>query len=358
MKTTHNIFFKDAKRMDEIKSKSINLVVTSPPYPMIEMWDNQFSISNTQIGTLLKNKEGKNAYQLMHRELEKIWVQFDRVLCDGGIVCINIGDATRKIGDSFRLYSNHSKINRFFEDLGFESLPDIIWRKQTNKPNKFMGSGMYPVNAYVTLEHEFILIFRKNGNRTFTPNEIQNRRNSVYFWEERNNWFSDVWFDLKGIKQNSNNGGIRQRTGAFPFELAYRLINMYSIQGDTILDPFIGTGTTTFAAMSSMRNSIGYEIDNEMGACINSSLDQLRDFPNQYNIDRVNRHIEFIDKKIENGKEIKYLSKKYGFKVITNQEKEIIIPLIKDINLEEDGKYSVGYTDLTLKTTEQDAKGC
>ena len=103
---------------------------------------------------------------------------------------------------------------------------------------------MYPGGAYVTLEHEYILILRKNGKRKFTTQpEKQNRRESAYFWEERNIWFSDIW-DLKGIRQDIQQKDIRTRSAAFPFELAYRLINMYSVFGDTILDPFLGTGTT------------------------------------------------------------------------------------------------------------------
>ena len=345
MNTTHKIFFKDSKNMDEIKPESIQLVVTSPPYPMIEMWDDQFSISNKEIETSLKDEDGKCAFRLMHNELNKIWKQLDRILCKGGIACINIGDATRKIGKSFRLYPNHSRINNFFEDLGFEVLPAIIWRKQTNKPNKFMGSGMYPSNAYVTLEHEYILIFRKNGIRKFTPDEIQNRRNSAYFWEERNNWFSDIWFDLKGIRQNSNNEELRQRTGAFPFELAYRLINMYSIQGDTVLDPFLGTGTTTLASIVSMRNSIGYEIDNKMKSVIFPSIGQMKKYANRFTMDRVSQHIGFIDKKEKTGNKAKYLSEKYGFKVVTNQEKGIFLPLISNIIKVSEYEYQTEYTD-------------
>jgi len=139
----------------------------------------------------------------MHENLNEVWEEIDRVMAPGGIACINVGDALRKIGETFRLYSNHSRIIDYFENAGYLVLPAIIWRKQTNKPNKFMGSGMLPPNAYVTLEHEFILIFRK-GTRTFSSEEKVARRKSSYFREERNLWFSDVWADLKGAGQKLN----------------------------------------------------------------------------------------------------------------------------------------------------------
>jgi len=143
--------------MKEVDSESVNLIVTSPPYPMIEMWDDQFSSSNPEIKEALQNGDGSKAYDLMHEELSKVWAEVNRVLVGGGIACINIGDATRKVNGAFQLYANHSKITGYFEKMGFQVLPLILWRKETNKPNKYMGSGMLPPSAYVTLEHEYIL---------------------------------------------------------------------------------------------------------------------------------------------------------------------------------------------------------
>ena len=130
------------------------------------------------------------------------------------------------------------------------------------RPNKFMGSGMLPAGAYATLEHEYILILRKGNKREFKSKEDKLRRQqSAFFWEERNVWFSDIWEDLKGTKQNNIDKHIRERSGAYPFELPYRIINMFSLRGDTVLDPFLGTGTTTLACMATARNSIGYEVN-------------------------------------------------------------------------------------------------
>ena len=101
--------------------------------------------------------DGNSAFELMHRLFHNMWGEVFRVLKYGGIACINIGDATRTIHKHFRLYLNHARILSKCIELGFSNLPNIIWRKQTNAPNKFMGSGMLPPGAYVTLEHEYVL---------------------------------------------------------------------------------------------------------------------------------------------------------------------------------------------------------
>jgi DNA modification methylase len=194
---------------------------------MIEMWDELFSGLNPRISEHLDSGNGQSAFDLMHEELEKVWTEVSRVLVDGGIACINIGDATRKINGSFRVFQNHSRIINDFEDLGFEPLPELLWRKPGNSGAKFMGSGMLPPNAYVTLEHEYILVFR-NGedSRSFEPGS-ERRYSSAYFWEERNQWFSDVWMEITGKLQSLGQSELRERSGAFPFEIPYRLINMY-----------------------------------------------------------------------------------------------------------------------------------
>ena len=193
----------------------------------------------------------------MHNMLNDVWKECDRVLKDGGFVCINIGDATRTINNKFQLYPNHAKIIEFFSSIGYSVLPDIHWHKQSNAPNKFMGSGMYPAGAYVTYEHEYILIFRKGNKRTFQRQEKYLRQKSAYFWEERNIWFSDLW-NIKGTMQRMSGASkiVRNRNASFPLEIPYRLINMYSIEGDTVLDPFFGLGTTGIASIISNRNSI------------------------------------------------------------------------------------------------------
>lgn len=330
--------------MEKIDDNSIALVITSPPYPMIEMWDKIFSEQNSEIGLAIEEGEGDKAFKLMHAELYKVWKEIKRILIIGGIVCINIGDATRTINKNFQLFPSHATIINQFLHLGFQSLPEIIWRKQTNAPNKFMGSGMMPPGAYVTLEHEFILLFRKGHKRSF-PNEIlkEKRKESSYFWEERNLWFSDLWSDLKGVNQRIKKENIRKRSAAYPFELAYRLINMFSIKEDIVLDPFLGTGTTLFAAMTSERNSIGYETDSKFKPLIEEGIKSLKNFANNYVDKRIKSHLNFIDKRNKIKDFNKYYNKQYGFPVITNQEKLIKIPKIKEIKTNNNSEYEVFY---------------
>ena len=125
---------------------------------MIEMWDDMFSQQSTSAKKELNKGDGFAAYESMHKVLDSTWPEAFSVLKPGGFACINIGDATRTINENFALYTNHAIILKFTQELGFSSLPCILWRKQTNASNKFMGSGMLPAGAYVTLEHEYILI--------------------------------------------------------------------------------------------------------------------------------------------------------------------------------------------------------
>lgn len=311
--------------MEEVKSNSVDLIVTSPPYPMIEMWDDMFSQQSLSVKKALEKDNGAEAFELMHQQLDLAWHEAFRVLKSGGFACINIGDATRTINGNFVLYPNHMRVLKCMLEVGFTALPCILWRKQTNAPNKFMGSGMLPAGAYVTLEHEYILILRKGPKREFKGDYDKKRRHeSAIFWEERNAWYSDVWFDVKGTPQALNDKETRMRSGAYPFEVVYRIINMYSAKGDVVLDPFLGTGTTMAAAMASGRSCIGYEIDITIRDNINNALDRIVDYSNEYIATRIKNHLSFIKARIETNKQIKHLSKHYGFPVITSQEKEIL----------------------------------
>ena len=349
IKSTHKIIIGAAQKMKELEDNSIELVVTSPPYPMIQMWDEIMAKQNTKIQTALDKEDGANAFEYMHIELDKVWAEVERVLTPGGFACINIGDATRTIGGNFSLYSNHSRIITSFLKLGVDNLPNILWRKQTNAPNKFMGSGMLPAGAYVTLEHEWILIFRKGGKRQFNS-EVDKirRRESSFFWEERNVWFSDLW-DLKGTKQKINNSETRKRSAAYPFELPYRLINMYSLQGDTVLDPFLGTGTTTLAAMASNRNSVGYEIDSMFLDIITDNIESTSlAFFSSIIQNRINQHINFIKEREADTKkkDIKHYNKNLNLPVMTRQETEIKFHFVENILKVNENLIEVNYTSV------------
>ena len=165
MQTTAKLICGPAQSMAGIADESVDLIVTSPPYPMVEMWDEIFALQDEEgrIGEQLSCGNGQAAFALMHELLDAVWLECNRVMKPGAIACINIGDATRTLDGDFQLYSNHSRILSSFLGQGFAALPDILWRKQTNAPNKFMGSGMLPVGAYVTYEHEYILVLAKRA---------------------------------------------------------------------------------------------------------------------------------------------------------------------------------------------------
>lgn len=357
METNHDVVTGDSRSLSEIDDDSVELVVTSPPYPMIEMWDELFSELNPEIDKHLETGEGQSAFARMHEELEKVWAEVSRVLVDGGIVCINIGDATRKVDGSFRVFQNHSRIINAFEDLGFQPLPEVLWRKPVNSGAKFMGSGMLPPNAYVTLEHEYILVFR-NGkdSRRFDPGS-ERRYNSAYFWEERNQWFSDVWMDIKGELQSLGQSELRERSAAYPFEIPYRLINMYTVYGDTVLDPFWGTGTTSFAAMVAGRNSIGYELEDEFIQLFEERVEEIPKYSREVIKKRLDDHKAFVEERIAEGKDFKYEADNYDFPVTTKQEKPIQFYSASEVRRVNDG-YEVAYeilegTDVLIEGEKQ-----
>ena len=331
--TNHKIHFQPAQNLSALTNESVDLVVTSPPYPMIEMWDDIMINQNQKIAKAFEIKDFQTAYELMHVELDRVWSESFRVLKPGGIACINIGDATRTLDKNFALYPNHARIIQACLKLGFQNLPNIIWRKQTNAPNKFMGSGMLPPGAYVTLEHEFILIFRKGRKRDFKKEtDKENRRESSYFWEERNVWFSDLW-DLKGTGQKLLDAKTRERSAAYPFALPYRLINMFSAKGDLVLDPFLGTGTTTLTAMASERNSVGFEIDENFSETIENNILGKEKILNSIIEKRLSEHLDFIKKRENDPKKkpIKHKNEHYNFPVMTRQETKLQLNLIENI---------------------------
>ncbi|HTT15536.1 MAG TPA: site-specific DNA-methyltransferase [Thermoplasmata archaeon] len=234
----------DARRLPTVPDRSVALVVTSPPYPMIPQWDATF------------RSMGAGSYPAMLRVLADAWAACHRVLVPGGILAINIGDALRSDAGGFRLWPNQAETTRAATRVGFTPLPYLLWKKPTNKPNAFLGSGFLPPNAYVTLDCEFVLLFRKGRLRRFPPHDPA-RAASRYTRAERDVWFSQIWSDVRGARQ----AGAAGRTGAFPPEVPARLIRMFSVVGDTVLDPFAGTGTTVWAAARLGRRAIGIERD-------------------------------------------------------------------------------------------------
>lgn len=331
MTTRHSVHYRNSANMEQVPDGSIDLVVTSPPYPMIEMWDEPFTELNPAIADAIREQDGSSAFSMMHSELDQVWSECRRVLKPGAYLCINIGDATRKIGKNFRLYSNHSRIISQCEAIGFQSLPLVLWRKPTNAPNKYMGSGMLPSGAYVTLEHEYVIILRKGDKREFTQTEKERRRKSAFFWEERNTWFSDLW-ELKGTRQLLPDVSARKRSAAFPLELAHRLICMYSVQGDTVLDPFLGTATTTAASIANARNSIGFELLDSFEPIIEATLEAVAGNANKLVRERIDNHLQFVqDYESRKQKSLNHVNKRYGFRVMTTQETDIELQKVERI---------------------------
>jgi DNA modification methylase len=323
METQHRVVVGDSRELEQVGTDSVELVVTSPPYPMIEMWDGVFADLDPAIGDALAEGDGETAFDLMHAQLERVWSEVQRVLVDGGIACVNVGDATRTIGGSFRVYANHARITGAFDELGFEPLPEVLWRKPANSAAKFMGSGMLPPNAYVTLEHEYVLVFR-NGERSRSFDSGAERRyGAAYFWEERNRWFSDVWEGITGELQSLDHGDLRERSAAYPLEIPYRLVNMYSVYGDTVLDPFLGTGTTSLAALLAGRNSVGYELDGEFADVFAERVRNARELSREIIDRRLDDHRAFVEEHRADGEEFSYEAEHYGFPVTTKQERRI-----------------------------------
>ncbi len=341
MITQHSVRCGDARQLAGIADNSVHVVVTSPPYPLVEMWDDVFGGWGADIADALAEGHGPRAFAAMHDGLDPVWRECFRVLVPGGFLCVNIGDATRTMGGEFGIYPNHARILHALMSMGFTILPDILWRKPTNAPNKFMGSGMLPAGAYVTYEHEYILIARKGGRRVFRREaDKQQRRESAYFWEERNRWFSDVWSDVTGTRQAVEKA-VRPRSAAFPIELPYRLIQMFSVYGDVVLDPFAGTGTTLIAAVAAGRSSIGVDIEPSFVATATDMLSYGLSEGTARAAARWSSHLAFVQERVQSGKTVQHQNAPHGFPVMTRQERDLVLRAPTHIEACADGTFAV-----------------
>jgi DNA modification methylase len=328
--TTHRIHVADARNLAALGDDSVDLVITSPPYPMVEMWDTLFADLAPEVESYLDAGKGEAAFEAMHGVLDSVWDELERVVTPGGIICINVGDATRTVGGGFRVYPNHSRITAAFERRGFDPLPDILWHKPTNSAAKFMGSGMLPPSAYVTLEHEHILVFRNGTRREFEAG-ADRRYEAAYFWEERNRWFTDVWADIRGRLQDLEDDDLRDRAAAFPFEIPYRLCSMFSVYGDTVFDPFWGTGTTTLAAMVAGRHSVGYERDPAFLSHFTDRVGTVPEISREVVAERLTDHLDFVADRGPSDTNPDYESEYYGFPVMTSQEETLRLYVVAEL---------------------------
>lgn len=346
-KSRHSFINDSSVNKNIIPKESVNLIVTSPPYPMISMWDETFTNWMPSVGPLLASRNGKDAWRDMNRCLDMVWESCAYWLRPGGFLCINVGDAVRTIGENFGLYPNSSYISCKLMEMGLQQLPGIIWNKPTNAPNKFMGSGVLPAGAYITLEHEHILVFRKLPLRVFTEEEKKIRRQSSIFWHERNEFFSDVWDGIAGTKQTIDGIPKEQRTAAFPFEIPNRLILMYSIMGDTVLDPFAGTCTTSLAALGNNRNSIAIDIDDNL---IQYGMKRLLNYENlnEKNKIRLIKQNKNIATRIALNKPSKVCIA-HNVNCMSEQEVDIVLPEIKGIDGLGENEIQANYEKCSFK---------
>lgn len=276
--TKHKITIGDSRNMAELQDKSIHLVITSPPY-----WQLKDYGSPDQIGF-------NDSYENYINNLNLVWKECFRVLNDGCRLCINIGDqfARSVYYGRYKIIPIRTEIIKFCETIGFDYMGAIIWQKATTMNTTggatIMGSFPYPRNGIIKLDYEFILIFKKLGVSPFVSKEI--KEESKMSKDEWNQYFNGHW-NFNGVKQDKH-------LAMFPEELPKRLIKMFSFVGDSVLDPFLGSGTTTLAAKNLNRNSVGYEINNNYLPTIKEKIGATKDdsFKNVV--------FEFIDQKQRN----------------------------------------------------------
>jgi modification methylase len=247
MLTIHKIICGDSRNMSHISDQSVQLVVTSPPY-----WQLKDYGSSDQIGF-------NDTYEQYINNLNLVWNECWRVLENGCRLCVNIGDqfARSVYYGRYKIIPIRTEIIKFCETIGFDYMGAVIWQKvttcNTTGGATIMGSFPYPRNGILKLDYEFILIFKKPGNSKAVSKKIKEA--SRLTTEQWNSYFSGHW-NFAGERQDKH-------LAMFPEELPARLIRMFTFAGDTVLDPFLGSGTTTLVAKNNSRNSIGYEINKD-----------------------------------------------------------------------------------------------
>ncbi len=248
--TTHKLVQGDARNLSALADESVHLVVTSPPYWTLKRYND----SAGQLGHVAD-------YEQFVKELEKVWREVFRILVPGGrLVCV-VGDvclSRRENAGRHTVVPLHADICVTCRRLGFDNLNPIIWHKISNASyevsngSKFLGKPYEP-NAIIKNDIEYILMQRKPGGYR-KPTDEQ-RKMSMIPKDQFDRWFQQFW--------NLSGASTKEHPAPFPLELASRLVQMFSFVGDTVLDPFCGTGTTMLAALKTHRNSVGIELDTE-----------------------------------------------------------------------------------------------
>ncbi len=250
--TQHVLNHGDARKLDWIPNESVHLVVTSPPYFNLKKYNDH----PDQMGDI-------SDYEAFHDELDRVWKHCFRVLVPGGRVVCNVGDvcvARRSNKGRHHVFPLHADIAVRTRRMGFDYLTPILWNKIANAKFEAKGNGAgflgkpYEPNAIIKNDVEYVLMLRKAG--AYRQPTDEQRASSRLTKEEQTGWFRPIWSDVTGVSS-------RNHPAPFPVGFAYRLVRMFSFTGDTVLDPFVGTGTTSLAALRSNRNSIGNEIDSQ-----------------------------------------------------------------------------------------------
>ena len=256
MATHHKIVIGDSRRMTELSEESVHLVITSPPYWQLKDYGNE-----NQIGF-------HDTYENYINNLNLVWKECFRVLHQGCRLCINIGDqfARSVYYGRYKVIPIRTEITKFCETVGMDYMGAVIWQKVTTTNTtggaSIMGSFPYPRNGILKIDYEFILIFKKQGDPPKVGKEAKEL--SKLTTTEWNTYFAGHW-NFAGERQDKH-------LAMFPEELPRRLIRMFSFVGDTVLDPFVGSGTTSLAARNLSRNSVGYEIGSAFIPIIKNKL--------------------------------------------------------------------------------------
>lgn len=259
--TEHRLRLGDARDLSWLSDESVHLVVTSPPYWTLK----EYAEHKHQMGAIAD-------YEQFLFELDRVWRECARVLVPGGRICCVVGDVCipRKRGGRHYIMPLHADIQARARSLGLDCLTPILWHKIANGVTEAEGNGAgfygkpYQPGAIVKNDIEYILFLRKGGEyRKVTPAQ---KALSMLTKDEMQSWWRSIWTDVKGA--STRNG----HPAPYPVELADRLIRMFSFAGDTVLDPFLGTGSTTVAAIRAGRNSIGNEIEPKYMALARASI--------------------------------------------------------------------------------------
>jgi len=323
--TKHTIIEGDSRQMDHLQDETVQLVVTSPPY-----WQLKDYGTDNQIGFYESYEEYINSLNL-------VWKECFRVLENGCRLCVNIGDqfARAVYYGRYKVIPIRTEIIKFCESIGFDYMGAIIWQKRTTTNTSggasLMGSYPFPRNGVISIDYEFILLFKKLGKPRKVEKEIKEQSRMTK--EEWKQYFQGHW----------NFGGARQdgHIAMFPEELPKRLIKMFCFKNENVLDPFMGSGTTALAAKKLGRNSFGYEINPEFIPFIKDKLSVNSEEPGEVvfekqvlktDFKKEQEKLPYLFKDFHNlNNEIDVKRKQFGSKIDKNSKKREEYFSVKEI---------------------------